>query len=92
MWTGQAAAQCSPPVVRHPGECGARHVHPHHLRLHRGPVGPVLAQPLGALGVVELAGELLVVTRLERTINDISQVFTVISQMWQRSNWNTKLS
>ena len=55
---------CSPPVVSHPGERGTRHVHRDHLRLHRGPL-----QPLGALRVVELAGELLVVARLER-IND----------------------
>ena len=53
---------CSPPVVSHPGECGARHVHRDQLRLHRGSL-----QPLGAvrLRVVELAGELLVVARLE---------------------------
>ena len=55
---------CSPPVVSHPGERGTRHVHRDHLSLHGESLQSL--QPLGALGVVELAGELLVVARLEK--------------------------
>ena len=57
---------CLPPVVSHPGECGPRHVHRDHLGLDRDPVHHHL---LRAISVVELTGELLVVTRLETKRN-----------------------
>ena len=70
---------CSPSVVSHPGEGGSRHVHLHHLRLHRHPVRPVRPQPLGALRLVDLAGELLVVAGLE-SINDETETSVSFQQ------------